>query len=563
MLTKIKNLKRFWNILSDRERIWFAIFVVFVLFSASFLIGSFYRSKTITVPAFGGTYIEAVSESPHNINPILSTNDADRDLSKLIFSSLLEYNPIGELAPGLAASYAVSKDGKTYTIKLKDGIKWHDGKPFTSNDVIFTINAVQNPEYNSPLRTSWQGVKAEAPDKSTVVITLKTPYAAFTENLAMLGILPEHIWIKVLPQNFPLADFNLKPVGTGPYRFVKLQKDSLGKIISINLAAYSGYHNGSPMIENIMLKFYSSEEEAVSAYNRKEANGILLQTAQNKSQVRGLSNSQFFSLSSLRIYGLFFNTEHKLLGADYVRKALNYAVNRQEILEKLLLNEGKIAIGPIPPTLPGSSPNLNGYSYDPQKTAEILEKNKWIKNDNGFYEKKIGKDKEATPLKFTITTIKSMQLVATLIRDYLKNVDVDVDLKIIPIGELQKNFRDKSYDAILIGESYTAAADPYVFWHGAAIKEQGLNLALYNNIKANKILEDVRQIADPTKRAIKLEEFQKLVLNDAPAIFLYSPNYIYAMNSAVKNVNFGNLVIPSNRFSKVNDWYIETERTWK
>ena len=563
MLTKIKNLKRFWNILSDRERIWFAIFVVFVLFSASFLIGSFYRSKTITVPAFGGTYIEAVSESPHNINPILSTNDADRDLSKLIFSSLLEYNPIGELAPGLAASYAVSKDGKTYTIKLKDGIKWHDGKPFTSNDVIFTINAVQNPEYNSPLRTSWQGVKAEAPDKSTVVIMLKTPYAAFTENLAMLGILPEHIWIKVLPQNFPLADFNLKPIGTGPYRFVKLQKDSLGKIISINLAAYSGYHNGSPMIENIMLKFYSSEEEAVSAYNRKEANGILLQTAQNKSQVRGLSNSQFFSLSSLRIYGLFFNTEHKLLGADYVRKALNYAVNRQEILEKLLLNEGKIAIGPIPPTLPGSSPNLNGYSYDPQKTAEILEKNKWIKNDNGFYEKKIGKDKEATPLKFTITTIKSMQLVATLIRDYLKNVDVDVDLKIIPIGELQKNFRDKSYDAILIGESYTAAADPYVFWHGAAIKEQGLNLALYNNIKANKILEDVRQIADPTKRAIKLEEFQKLVLNDAPAIFLYSPNYIYAMNSAVKNVNFGNLVIPSNRFSKVNDWYIETERTWK
>ena len=467
------------------------------------------------------------------------------------------------MAPGLAASYAVSKDGKTYTIKLKDGIKWHDGKPFTSNDVIFTINAVQNPEYNSPLRTSWQGVKAEAPDKSTVVITLKTPYAAFTENLAMLGILPEHIWIKVLQKNFPLADFNLKPIGTGPYRFVKLQKDSLGKIISINLAAYSGYHNGSPMIENIMLKFYSSEEEAVSAYNRKEANGILLQTAQNKSQVRGLSNSQFFSLSSLRIYGLFFNTEHKLLGADYVRKALNYAVNRQEILEKLLLNEGKIAIGPIPPTLPGSSPNLNGYSYDPQKTAEILEKNKWIKNDNGFYEKKIGKDKEATPLKFTITTIKSMQLVATLIRDYLKNVDVDVDLKIIPIGELQKNFRDKSYDAILIGESYTAAADPYVFWHGAAIKEQGLNLALYNNIKANKILEDVRQIADPTKRAIKLEEFQKLVLNDAPAIFLYSPNYIYAMNSAVKNVNFGNLVIPSNRFSKVNDWYIETERTWK
>ena len=156
-----------------------------------------------------------------------------------------------------------------------------------------------------------------------------------------------------------------------------------------------------------------------------------------------------------------------------------------------------------------------------------------------------------------------MQLVATLIRDYLKNAGIDVDLKIVPISNLQNNLRNEDYESVLIGESYTAAADPYVFWHGAAIKDPGLNLALYNNRNTNKILEDARQITDPAKRAAKLEEFQKLVLSDAPAAFLYSPDYIYAVNDNIKNINLEKLVIPSDRFSKINEWHIETERIWE
>jgi len=153
--------------------------LIIILFSISFLVGNFYRGQTKTIPALGGTYVEAVSESPHNLNPLLATNDSDRDLSRLIFSSLLKYNEKSELVPDLAASYNISKDGKTYTLKLKEGVLWHNGESFSAEDVVFTINAVQNPEYNSPLRTSWQGIKAEAPDKNTVILTLKTPYSAF------------------------------------------------------------------------------------------------------------------------------------------------------------------------------------------------------------------------------------------------------------------------------------------------------------------------------------------------------------------------------------------------
>ena len=246
---------RIWEHLSAKEKIWLGIFFVIILFSISFLVGNFYRGQTKPVPAFGGTYIEALSESPYNLNPLLSTNDADRDLSRLIFSSLLKYNEKSELAPDLAASYEISKDGKTYTIKLKEAVAWHDGESFSAEDVVFTVNAVQNPEYNSPLRTSWQGIKTEAPDKNTVILTLKTPYSTFVENLALLGILPKHIWSKVMPQNFPLTNFNLKPIGTGPYRFVKLQKDSLGRITSVNLTANSDYFASPPLIKNLVFKF--------------------------------------------------------------------------------------------------------------------------------------------------------------------------------------------------------------------------------------------------------------------------------------------------------------------
>lgn len=561
---RLSYLVKIWAHLNFKERAWLGFFVIIILFSISFLIGNFYISQTKIIPALGGTYVEALTDSPHNLNPVLSTNDADRDISNLIFSSLLKYNEKGVLITDLASNYIISKDAKTYTIKLKDNVNWHDGKPFTSEDVIFTINAVQNVEYASPLRASWQGIKAEAPDKNTVVLTLKTPYGSFTPNLALLGILPKHIWKTVIPQNFPLAEFNLKPIGTGPYKFSKLQKDSLGRIVSLNLSANENYFAGSPKIKNIILRFYLSEEEAVSAFNRKEVDGLLLQTAQNKKQLRGVDNSSLFSLPSLRVYAIFLNTDDKILKDKNVRLAINYAINREELLNKLLNNEGRVAVGPIPPGLPGSSPDTEGYSYNPEKAKEILEKSGWIKDTDSSYSKKLGKDKESTALKFSILTTKSIQLPAMLIQDYLRNVGIETDLKIISLGELQQNYlRSKDYSAILIGESYTASVDPYVFWHGTAIKDPGLNLSLYSNKKVNKILEDMRQMSEPVKKASKLAEFQKLVLADAPAAFLYSPNYIFVVKKNIKNINLLKLNIPSSRYSKINEWSIETERVWK
>ncbi len=561
----MQKLRKIWKRLDFKETILIGLFAAVMVVSVSLLIRNFYLSRTEALPDFGGTYVEALSDSPHLLNPILATNDADRDMAKLIFSSLLKYEDKSEnLVPDLAESYETSKDGKIYTVKLKENIVWHDGVPFTAEDVLFTIRAVKNPDYASPLRTSFEGVEAEASGDRTVVFTLKTPYGAFDHNLAALGILPKHIWSSVVPKNFPLADFNLKPIGTGPYRFVKLEKNQLGRIVSVTLAGNPNYFGSRPFIENVIFKSYLSEEEAIAAFNRKEVDGVLLQTAQNKNQLRGLDNAQFWTLPSLRIYAVFFNTDEKILKERAARLAINHAVNREELLKSILNGEGFLTPGPIPPGLPGSSPDLKTYEYNPEKAMEILADAGWKKGENNILEKKFGKEKEATPLKIEIITTKSIQLAATLIRDNLRDVGIDSSLKIINIGELQQNYlRTKNYQALLIGETYTPAADPYVFWHGSAAKDQGLNLSFYTNKKADKALENARQIGDASKKAAELVKFQEIVINDVPAVFLYSPNYIYVLNERVKNIALKSLAIPSNRFSEISSWYIETKRAFR
>jgi len=564
LLKSPKSWKRIGRALQPKERIGAVILVIVIFISLIWLANQAYVRATESRPALGDTYVEGVMGSPRLLNPILTTTDSDRDVSRLLFSTLLKYDYQGKLVGDLAENFSVSKDGKTYKITLRKNVFWHDGEPLTIDDVLFTIKAVANPDYASPLRATWQGVAVEASEENELTIKLKTPYANFIENLVFLGILPRHIWTSIQPKNFALADFNLTPIGSGPYRFVKLQKDRLGRIVSLTLESNPTYFNNAPFINNLILKSYDSEEEAVSAFNRKEIDGILPATGQNKNQLRGLASSQVFSLASPRIYAIFFNTDDTILKDINVRIALNYAVNREALVSKVLNNEGKIALGPIPPGLLGSSPDITGYDYNPEKAREILDKYGWTKDENGMRAKKLGKDKNPTNLAIDILATPNTQLAATLIKDDLKNIGVGANLTILGLGEIQQNYlKTRQYQAILIGEAYTGTPDPYSFWHSLARKDPGLNLSLYSNRKVDKLIEDARQSTDEVMRAAKYVEFQKLVIADAPAIFLYSPNYLYIVNRKVNGVAIKNLVMPSDRFSEINQWFISTQRVWK
>ena len=211
------------------------IFKGLVLLLLGSLIGwglMFYYSKTKAVADYGGEYIEGIVGQPLHVNPVLAqSNNADEDLSQLVYSGLLKYDGQGNLIPDLAESYDISDDKMTYTFHLRHGVTWHDGQPFTSADVVFTTNLISDPAYKSPLRTNWQGITTSAVDDYTVTFQVQTPYVGLLNNLTF-GILPKHIWDSVTADKFSLTDLNLEPIGTGPYKYNTFQKDSKGNIIS-------------------------------------------------------------------------------------------------------------------------------------------------------------------------------------------------------------------------------------------------------------------------------------------------------------------------------------------
>ena len=259
-------IRRQWiqlpKILPVRER-WLARGLILVIIvSACLLLINCYLGQSQIQPKIGGQYEEGILGQPRYINPVLSqTNDADRDLVQLIYSSLFKYDGQNNLIPDLAESYTIEDDGLTYHISLKKNVLWHDGEPLTTNDIIFTIKTIQNPEYKSPLKTIWQNVEMEKVDDFVIRFKIKSVYAPFLHNLTF-GVLPKHLWAGIPAANFPLAEYNLKPIGSGPYQFKKFSKDKNGKIESIELVRNEDFYllaeegqQQRPIIEEYILRF--------------------------------------------------------------------------------------------------------------------------------------------------------------------------------------------------------------------------------------------------------------------------------------------------------------------
>ena len=253
-------------------------FLFLALVSGLFLLVNFYFENTKIVPALGGKFIEAVIGHPRFINPIYAeASDVDRDLTELIFSGLMKYNSEGEIVQDLARDYKILEGGKVYEFELREDAFWQDGKKVQTDDVVFTIKTIQNPEIKSPLLPNWLGVELEKIDEQKLKFKLKEPYSAFLER-ATVKIMPEHIWRDVLAKNFPLVNLNLMPVGSGPYQLKDLERDERGEISSLELVLNKKYFGKLPNISQISFKFFDSEKELLEAFNSGEIDGLNVNT---------------------------------------------------------------------------------------------------------------------------------------------------------------------------------------------------------------------------------------------------------------------------------------------
>ncbi|MDX1608186.1 MAG: ABC transporter substrate-binding protein, partial [Candidatus Spechtbacterales bacterium] len=318
--------KRIFHRFGPREKYFVGIAALIIVVSV-FAIGvQVYIAKTSAVPAFGGEYREAIIGLPRFLNPVLaSTNDVDRDMVHLIYASLMRYDLEGNLVPDLAKEYTISEDGREYRFTLKDNLRWEDGAPLTAEDVVFTIETIQNPQYSSPLFQSWQGIEVSAEDERTITFRLSSPYPPFLENTT-LGILPKHVWQDVSPKNFVLADLNQKPIGSGRYKVEKLLKDPSGFISSYTLERNALYHGQKPFIDKIIFKFFSDEDEAVKAYNAKSVDGISFASPVTLKDIQNTETANIHEFKMPRYFAIFINQDqNEALESRQVREALSLA----------------------------------------------------------------------------------------------------------------------------------------------------------------------------------------------------------------------------------------------
>jgi len=550
------------KVLSKRERYAILALSIILLGSVFSIPVTSYYHATVPEPDYGGSFSEGVLGEPRLINPLLAqANDADRDLTSLIFAGIMKYNEDGKLIPDLAKSAPeISTDGLSYTIYLKENATWHDGNKITADDVIFTIQTAQNPDYVSSQRVSWQGVEVERVNDYTIRFRLKNKYAQFANNLTM-GIMPKHLWQFVKPINFSLSELNVKPIGSGPFKFKKLKKNRAGRIDSYELEANDAYVNGRPYIDTVVIRFYNSEDETIDAYNRNEIQNIGFISGQNLSKVKYRQRLTIEELKLPRYFAAFFNqNESNILANKNVRLALNHATDRNAIIANILGNKGMAINSPMVSGILDINSNVATYPFDVEKAKEILKADGWGTPDsNGILTKK---DARLT-LKITTSTWPELIDVANVLKDQWRAAGVEVTVEALPISQLQQVIKDREYQILLFGEILNIDPDPFSLWHSSQKNDPGLNLALYENKTADKILEEARQTINPLERMKKYDDFQKIVIDDVPAVFLYSPYYLYVQNKSIQGFKTSLISMPSDRFSNVENWYVETHRSFK
>lgn len=564
-LPNLKQLRWAWKIFSDKEKniikkaavSWLGVMLVFL--------SIFLYHHTSVYPTQGGMYIEGLLHPPQFLNPVLAfNNETDVDLNRLIFSGLFRLDKNLKLVPDLAESYEISNDFRIFTIKLKSGLKWHDGEDLTVDDVIFTYKTIQNPQFNSPHYGKFQGVQINKINNDTIQFSLKEPFAPFLQNLT-IGIIPKHIWQTIPPINSRLAEANIKPIGSGPYKFKKLLKDKDGTLISYTFEKFSDYHSQKPFITTLQFKFYSNLSAAINALQKKNIDGLEFIPKNDIKNLQQVKNLNFHTFSLPQYTAIFFNyNKNEILKNKNVREALALAINKKDLVAEALNNEAQIIDGPLLPGTIGYHKDIKKFESDPEKAKSILEKEGW-KIPTGEAGNSFRKKDEQT-LEITLTTVDVADNmdVAKKIKDYWQAIGVKVNLEIVPKKTIEQEIIiPRNYQALLFGEILGADPDPFPFWHSSKRQSPGVNLTNFANKKADSLLEKGRTTTDPAERNKIYQEFQDILIADLPAIFLYSPTYTYPVDKKIKGITQTSIITPADRFNDITNWYIKTKRGFK
>lgn len=553
-----RHSNAYWQIFSQfskKDKVWTAIFlVIFVLsiFNVVFDGGDNISEDT----SAKGIYTEGVLGTVRALNPVYADlNEAERDISRLVFSGLLKYDPKTRTFISDLADLNLSDDQLTYTFVIKKGVKWHDGTELTIDDIFFTYHdVVQHEEFsNLVLKSNFDGVEIKQIDAVTIQFVLSQPNSFFVSNFTT-GILPKHILGAVPVGEMLQNEFSKKPVGTGPYKLDEAVKDLSDDRTEVTLTLFNEYYGAKPSIG--YFRIYSFPN-AVSLVNEKGAlNGIVKVSGQDAKIFKDDKRFETQSYTLPQYTAIFMNMDKPLLKARGVRLALIKSIDKKEILN--LLPDKELVDNPL------LELKQDDWVYQYGK-AEA---------QGGLYEAgfKYPNGDQAAVRANDAGEVLTLNL---LVRDYTdprqkeetekligylvgkwREVGIEVKADFQPVDSYIEKLQNRDYDLVFAGQSLGYNFDVYAFWHSTQAQGGGLNLSNYKSFAVDALIQDVRDTFDEAQKQEKLKRLASTLRDDFPAVFLYRPLYYYASDKKASGMYLQNLSFTSDRFANVAEWVL-------
>lgn len=462
----------------------------------------------------------STSSNPARLNPLIATDSASGEITNFIFNALVKYDASGQKVIGdLAQSYRQISP-TVIEFKLRKGVKWHDGKPFSAQDVVFTYQLITSPKVMSPYATDFRVVKeVRSVDPYSVRVTYTKPYFKALE-IWMMGIVPKHILEN--EKDVMGSPFNTHPIGTGPY---KLQKLEFSK--QIELVSNADYFEHRPKIDTIVFHVISDPMTRFLMLKNGEIDIDGLEPMQAERQLDKKFYTRFkqLELPSHSYTYLGFNLRLKKFQDPRVREALSLAIDRQELVDILFLNHGRVCTGPF---LPGSK----GFNDEVKAPKHNLSRAKALLKSSGY--------DENHPFEFEIATSNSNAIrpyAAEILQRQLLKAGVKVTLKVMEWQAfLNTVVMPKKFDTVLLGWGLSLTPDPYMIWHSDSDVPGGFNTIGYHSKKTDILIEKMENSTNPVMTAQLQREIFASIVKDNPYLFLVIPNSINVYNRDIKGI---------------------------
>ncbi|MGE5673715.1 MAG: peptide-binding protein [Mycobacterium leprae] len=502
-------------------------------------------------PAVGGELNLRLSKDPDNFNPILSSTAYGSAIYGQVYSGLFEFNEKFEPTPNLATKWTASPDGLIWTIELRKDVKFHNGDPFTADDVVFTLGAIMDKDYTGPRDLS--ALKSiTKKDDYTVVIELKEPYAPILTDINY-GILDSKQFKGTAIKDMEKSPVTMQPNGTGPYKFVEYKRSQYVLLKRNENWFRSKDWNGAPFIDTLRFKVIPDDTTAVAALENGEIDldtplpgevGRLQKDAANKLVSINYDRNGFGYMQ--------FNVTSPILSDKLVRQALTYGLDRQSIITGVMDGRAVIPVGPIPPVSWAYDSSIKPYAFDQAKAKALLDQAGWKLGANGI------REKDGKPMKLSFYGSSGSSLIeglAQIAKKNWKDIGVDLDVQLMDFNALMDNFvKPGKFDISFSGMSLGLDPDQFDLWHSTQVK--GFNRGRWANPQADKLLVDGRKETDQAKRKAIYADFQKVFQDDCPAILVYSNKYTDMVSTKVKGgvVNF-----PGSGASFIYRWWVNEQ----